>query len=80
MLSHTRAHALTTPTHFAGFSLAGGALWASLTFCAAFAFYIATVRGRFGWGSSVGEAWMGGWFGIVAMPGLQPLVAYRPPS
>jgi hypothetical protein len=28
--------------HPAGFSIAGGALWASLVFCLAFAFYIAT--------------------------------------
>lgn len=34
-----------TPPLPAGFSLAGGALWASLTFVLAFAFYIATVSG-----------------------------------
>lgn len=43
---HLPMHPNHSPKNPAGFSIAGGALWASLVFCLAFAFYIATGASR----------------------------------
>ena len=44
LMTSATPHPTPPPTvlPYAGFSIAGGALWASLIFCLAFAFYIAT--------------------------------------